>query len=366
MIEVTRTGALRSPAATGPSTRPALRVGVVQHRWQPDPEAVKAELNDGIARAADQGAAVVFLPELTLSRYPADTLPDGCPADLAEDLTAGPTFAFAAAAARRHDVCVQASLYERADGPDGRGLNTAILVSPDGGLLARTHKLHIPTATGYYEERYFRPGPAAADAYRVHAPAELDGAKLGLPSCWDQWFPELARLYALGGAEVLVYPTAIGSEPDFPDFDTQPIWQKVILGNAVANGLFMVVPNRWGNEGNVTFYGSSFICDPYGRVLVQAPRDESAVLIADLDLDQCAHWRTLFPFLGTRRPETYGALVDPAAGAPGGVPVPVRGEGPSGLVPGSVGPGPAAAPDGSAGVPAGPAGLPSGYAYTRG
>lgn len=317
MIEITRTGALRSPAATGPSTRPGLRVGVVQHRWQPDPEAVKAELSDGIARAADQGAAVVFLPELTLSRYPADTLPDGCPADLAEDLTDGPTFAFAAAAARRHDVCVHASLYERADGPDGRGLNTAILVSPEGQLLARTPKLHIPARAGYYEDTYFRPG-AAGEAYTIHAPAELDGAQLGLPTGWDQWFPELARLYALGGAEVLVHPSAIGSEPDFPDFDTQPLWQKVILGNAIANGLFMVVPNRWGHEGNLTFHGSSFICDPYGRVLVQAPRDESAVLVADLDLDQCAHWRTLFPFLETRRPETYGALVESGAGVGAG------------------------------------------------
>lgn len=308
MIEITRTGALRSPAAARASTRDTLRVGVVQHRWQPDPEALKAELNDGIARAADQGAAAVFLPELTLSRYPADTLPDGPAAALAEDLTGGPTFAFAAEAARRHEVCVHASLYERDDAPDGLGLNTAILVSPEGELLGRTRKLHIPGTEGYHEKQYFRPGPDSGDAYQVHAVAELDGAKLGLPTCWDQWFPEVARVYSLGGAEVLVYPTAIGSEPDFPDFDTQPLWQKVIVGNAIANALFMVVPNRWGNEGNLTFYGSSFICDPYGRILVQAPRDESAVLVADLDLDQRSHWLELFPFLQTRRPETYGAL----------------------------------------------------------
>ncbi|MFZ3453558.1 nitrilase-related carbon-nitrogen hydrolase [Arthrobacter sp. 7Tela_A1] len=319
MIEITRTGALRSPAASRPSTRPALRVGLVQHRWQPDPEAVKAELRDGIARAADQGAAVVFLSELTLSRYPADTSPDGRPADVAEDLMSGPTFAFAAEAARRHEVCVHASLYERADGPDGRGLNTSILVSPQGQLLARTHKLHIPVSSGYCEDQYFRPGPAGPDAYRVYAPAELDGAKLGMPACWDQWFPELARIYSLGGAELLAYPSAIGSEPEFPELDTQPMWQKVITGNAVANGLFMVVPNRWGDEGNLTFFGSSFICDPYGRVLVEAPRNESAVLVADLDLDQRGHWLSLFPFLENRRPETYGVLT---AEAPGPAPAP--------------------------------------------
>lgn len=130
------------------------------------------------------------------------------------------------------------------------------------------------------------------------------------PRAGTSGFPELARLYSLRGTEVLVYPTAIGSEPDFPDFDTQPLWEKVIVGNAIANGLFMVVPNRWGNEGNLTFYGSSFICDPYGRILVQAPRDESAVLVADLELEQRSHWLELFPFLESRRPDTYGALAE--------------------------------------------------------
>jgi N-carbamoylputrescine amidase len=164
---------------------------------------------------------------------------------------------------------------------------------------------------GYYEDRFFRQGPADEDAYEVHSPAELGGARLGMPTCWDEWFPELARMYSLGGAELLVYPTAIGSEPLFPDFDTQPLWQQVIVGNGIANGLFMVVPNRWGQEDSLNFYGSSFISDPYGRILVQAPRDESAVLVADLDLDQRRDWLTLFPFLTTRRPDTYARLTEP-------------------------------------------------------
>ncbi len=112
-------------------------------------------------------------------------------------------------------------------------------------------------------------------------------------------------------AEILVYPTAIGSEPDHPQFDTQPLWQQVIVGNGIANGTFMVVPNRHGGEGLITFYGSSFISDPYGRILAQAPRDESAVLVADLDLQQREDWLALFPFLATRRPDTYGALTEP-------------------------------------------------------
>jgi N-carbamoylputrescine amidase len=166
---------------------------------------------------------------------------------------------------------------------------------------------------GYYEDKYFRKGPASGDGdpYPV---VEVEKAKLGLPTCWDQWFPELARAYSLAGAEVLIYPTAIGSEPDHPGFDTQPLWQHVIVGNGIANGTFMVAVNRFGVEGTLTFYGSSFISDPYGRILVQAPRDRPAVLVADLDLDQRQDWLELFPFLSTRRPDAYGTLVERSGG----------------------------------------------------
>ncbi|MBJ8346654.1 nitrilase-related carbon-nitrogen hydrolase [Antrihabitans sp. YC2-6] len=299
-----------SPARAAATTREPLRVGLVQHAWTSDPDALRTKLTDAIGTAAELGAKVVFLPELTLSRYPGDTRATGTPGDNAEDLTTGPTFTFAANAARAHDICVHASLYERADGPDGLGFNTAILVSPEGELIARTRKLHIPVSVGYYEDTYFRGGPAE-DAYPVYAPAELNGAAIGLPTCWDEWFPEAARAYSLGGAEILVYPTAIGSEPSFPDFDTQPIWQHVIVGNGITNATFMIVPNRCGDEGSVHFYGSSFISDPYGRVLVSASRDEEAVLVADLDLDQRKDWLALFPFLTTRRPDTYGRLTEP-------------------------------------------------------
>jgi N-carbamoylputrescine amidase len=289
------------------SDRPGLTVGAVQTRWHEDPAEHRAVLADGVASAAGAGAQVVFLPELTLLRYPADTLPPGTPSDLAEPLHGGPTYEFAAAAAAAHGVYVHASLYEKADEDDGLGYNTAILVAPGGQIVQRTRKLHIPVTAGYYEDTYFRPGPAA-HAYPV-VDLELPGApRLGMPTCWDEWFPEVARAYALAGAELLVYATAIGSEPDHPGFDTAPLWRQVIVGNGIANGLFMVVPNRWGNEGLVTFYGSSFISDPYGRVLVQAGRAEDAVLIASLDLAQRGDWLDLFPFLRTRRPDTYSAL----------------------------------------------------------
>lgn len=292
------------------STRPPVRVGLVQHRWRPDADELAKVLRDGIDRATGEGATLVCLPEITLLRYPADTPAGPNPGDTAEDLLEGPTFALAAEAARANGVFVHASLYEKAPAADGLGFNTAILVSPSGELAGRTRKMHIPISAGYYEDTYFRAGPAEGNPYPVYEPAGL-GAKLGMPTCWDEWFPEVARNYSLGGAEIVVYPTAIGSEPVFPAFDTQPLWQQVIVANGINSGLFMVVPNRTGDEGAVTFYGSSFISDPYGRVLVQAPRDEEAVLVADLDLDQRRDWLELFPFLLTRRPDSYAALTAP-------------------------------------------------------
>lgn len=299
-----------SPARTAPSDRAALTIGVVQTRWHADAAEHESVLADGIRTAAVAGAEVVFLSELTLSRYPADTRPTSAPGGTAESLLTGPTFAFAARMAAETGVIVHASLYERAEEADGRGLNTAILVSPAGELLARTRKLHIPITAGYYEDHYFRPGPAD-DAYPVTALPLPSAARVGLPTCWDEWFPEVARSYALAGAEILAYPTAIGSEPDHHDFDTEPLWRQVIVGHGIANGTFMVVPNRWGDEGLISFYGSSFISDPYGRILARAPRDADAVLVATLDLAQRDDWLTLFPFLRTRRPDTYAALTAP-------------------------------------------------------
>jgi N-carbamoylputrescine amidase len=308
----------RSPARVAPPQRGTLRIGAVQQRWHPDAGAHEAALAEGIRLAADAGAQLVCLQELTLSPYFAVD-PDPSPEALAraEAIPDGPTTAFARRMAAETGVYLHASLYERADDGDRataadlRGYNTAICVAPDGTLVARTRKLHIPVTAGYHEDRWFRPGPAGDGAFPVVA---LGAAQLAFPTCWDQWFPELARAYALAGADVIVYPTAIGSEPDHPDFDTEPLWEKVIVANGIANGTFMVAVNRIGTEQRadggppLTFYGSSFVSDPYGRVLVQAPRDRPAVLVADLDLDQRRDWLDLFPFLSTRRPEVYSAL----------------------------------------------------------
>ncbi|HKY15195.1 MAG TPA: nitrilase-related carbon-nitrogen hydrolase, partial [Microthrixaceae bacterium] len=276
-----------------------------------DPDEHREALAEGVRAAASTGARLVCLQELTLSPYCA-IVPDG-PASVGtspEPLPGGPTHRFAAALARDLGVHLHASLYEADDAVAPLGYNTAILVAPDGELVGRTRKLHIPVTAGYYEDHYFVPGDTG---YPV---VDALGTRLGLPTCWDEWFPEVARAYSLGGAEVIVYPTAIGSEPDHPDFDTAPLWRQVIVANGIANGTFMVVPNRIGTEQlepggtAITFYGSSFISDPYGRVLVEAPRDSPTVLVADLDLDQRGDWLALFPFLATRRPDTYQPLLE--------------------------------------------------------
>ncbi len=305
-------GPLASPARTRAPRRSAFRIAAVQERWHENPREHQDALAAGIALAAGEGARLVCLQELTLSRYfAADPAGPEAAGVEPEDLPGGPTHRFAARMAGEFSVNVHASLYERAGEGEGLGYNTAIMVAPGGELLAATRKLHIPVTAGYHEDRYFRPGPVGADAFPVVA---LGDARLGLPTCWDQWFPEVARAYSLEDADVLVYPTAIGSEPDHPGFDTQPLWEQVIRGNAIANGVFMVAVNRFGSEPPLEFYGSSFICDPYGRVLAQAPREEAAVLVADLDLDQRGDWLELFPLLRTRRPDAYRLLTGDAPG----------------------------------------------------
>jgi N-carbamoylputrescine amidase len=293
-----------SPARVDPPSREPFRIGLVQERWHADPDQHEEALANGVRTAAAEGARIVCLQELTLSPYFAVTPGGPEEADaVPENIPDGPTTTFAARVAMDTGVHVHASLYER-DPAGGLGFNTAICVAPSGEVVGRTRKQHIPVTAGYYEDRYFKPGD---DGFPV---VDVDGTSFGFPTCWDQWFPELARAYSLAGAEVIVYPTAIGSEPDHPGFDTEPLWERVITANGIANGTFMVAVNRIGDEPPLRFYGSSFVSDPYGRVLAQAPRDEPAVIVADLDLDARRDWLTLFPFLSTRRPDKYGPLVE--------------------------------------------------------
>ena len=318
-MKVTQVVSPKSLSRVREPERAVIKVAAVQISHNVDSAAHIATVIEAIEIAVEAGAQIIFLPELTLSRYPADTLPSGVPNQNAEQLESGPTFSLISQQAKKYGVVIHASLYQEAGLTDGRGLNTAIVVGTNGELLGSTPKLHIPVTEGYFEDKYFAPGPDN-NPYPVFE-MDLNGRpKLGLPTCWDEWFPEVARAYALAGADILCYPTAIGSEPDHPDFDTEPLWRQVIIGHAIANGLFIVVPNRWGNEGLLDFYGSSFIVDPYGRILAQAGRSGNEVLVVELDLDQRRDWLELFPFFATRRPDTYGSLSDAVINkrAPGG------------------------------------------------
>ena len=299
-----RSSELGSPMRVDAPERGVFTVGAVQCAWDSDPARHAANLADGVRAAVAAGAQLVCTQELTLSPYFAidERLAEDA-RQYRERIPDGPTTELARALAMETGAAVQASLYEEPDDDSELGFNTAICVGSDGELLARTRKLHIPAFPGYQEHLCFAPGDTGFPV------VDVGGARAGFPTCWDQWFPELARAYSLLGAEILVYPTAIGDEPEYGDFDSQPMWEQMIAANGLANATFMVAVNRIGTESGQSFYGSSFISDPYGRVLVRAPRERAAVLVAELDLDQRRDWLR-FGLLNTRRPEIYWPLTD--------------------------------------------------------
>jgi N-carbamoylputrescine amidase len=222
-----------------------------------------------------------------------------------ETLHEGVSAEFFSAMAKQHSISLIGSIFER-DGD--KYWDTAVIYGADGELSHFTRKVHIPSGEGYHESDFFE---GSAD-YPVH---QLDAIKVAAPTCYDQWFPELARIYALNGAELIFYPTAIGGEPTAPDFDSKDAWQTVMRGHAVANGLFVAAANRVGQE-RVKFYGSSFVCDPLGNILVSASRDKDEVIDVVLDPAIRDQYLNLFPLLYQRRPHTYGRLLQKAEGKP--------------------------------------------------
>lgn len=276
-----------------------IRIALAQGHWTGDQESTKALYRELVAEAAETGADLICLPEFTILPY-FPGLRDPAGFAWAEPLPGGPSDQFFAELARLHGVTIIGSLFERDE--DGKYWDTATIHDAGGELRHFTRKVHIPSGEGYHETDYF----AGGDQFPVHAIADV---KLATPTCYDQWFPELARIYALEGAELIYYPTAIGSEPTADDFDSADAWRTVMRGHAVANGLFIAACNRIGRENAVTFYGSSFICDPLGRVLAQASRDRDEVVQAQLRAAVRELYLELFPLLHQRRPQHYGRLL---------------------------------------------------------
>jgi N-carbamoylputrescine amidase len=283
-----------------------LIVGLVQMAMVDEPEINDAAAEQGIREAAGQGARLICLPELYRSRYFCQSETEA-PFALAESVP-GPTTDRLAALAKQLDVCIVASLFERRAA--GIYHNTAAVIDASG-YLGKYRKMHIPDDPRYYEKYYFTPGDLGFKSFDTSA------ASLGVLVCWDQWYPEAARLTAMHGAELLIYPTAIGWHPEERQARGQAqleSWQLVQRSHAVANGCFVIAVNRVGFElesagnGGIEFWGSSFIVGPDGQVLVQAPSGESAVVVTTLDLGAIERSRIAWPFMRDRRIDAYADL----------------------------------------------------------
>ncbi|MFD0981433.1 N-carbamoylputrescine amidase [Tropicimonas aquimaris] len=279
-----------------------VTLAVTQFSCGPDHGANADRAEALVRRAAAEGAQVILLQELFEGPYFCKT-EDPRYFDWARPLEGNPLVARFAALARELGVVLPVSFFESA-GP--AHFNSMAMVDADGAVLGCYRKSHIPQGPGYEEKYYFSPGDTG---FRVWDTAF---GRIGVGICWDQWFPEAARAMALMGAEVLLYPTAIGSEPPAPGYDSQPHWEMVMRGHAAANILPVAASNRIGCEvqdgQEVTFYGTSFISDQTGQILTQAGREGEAVRLAKVDLDAIAELRRSWGLFRDRRPELYGAL----------------------------------------------------------
>ena len=286
-----------------------FRLSLIQVAYDPAPDAMAKKYRAFVADAAKGGASVVVLPEFSVSPYfalkPRAAWGDAEP--LPESIPTGVSCALFGSLAKENGVFVIGSLYERGGigfrKQKGARFDTAVLFDPGGNLGAACREQHIPAAVGYHENEYFDVGNSD---YPVFA---LPDVRFAMPTCYDQWFPELARIYALKSAELLVYPTAIGSEPSEPGFDSKEAWTTILRSHAIANGVFVAAANRVGTEESITFYGSSVIAAPNGDLLAQGSRDNEEVVSADIDPAIMDTWRRLFPLLLRREPETYGTLL---------------------------------------------------------
>ena len=284
-----------------------ITVALLQTAFDPAPEAMTAKFTRLTQAAVKQGATLICLPEFSLSPYFAAYPAASVKPEIlsSEGGAGGASCGFFARLAAECGVTIVGSLYELDnDDQNVAAYDTAVVYAPEGKRIGACRKQHIPDDIGYYERNYF--GPGNSD-YPVFA---LPKIKIAAPTCYDQWFPELARIFALNGAELIVYPTAIGSEPSAPDCDSQPAWTIMLRSHAIANGVFVAATNRIGEESGIAFYGSSVLIAPDGEILAQASRDREEIVLATLEPERLTEWRRLFPLLERREPQTYKRICD--------------------------------------------------------
>jgi N-carbamoylputrescine amidase len=280
---------------------PSLPVALIQMSCVADPlQNVRTALEQ-IARAARGGAKLVCLPELFRSLYFCQKQDYKC-FQLAEPIP-GPTTQLLSAAAKKHKITLVSSLFEKRAG--GLYHNTAVVFGPNGKILGTYRKMHIPDDPGFNEKFYFTPGDTGFQ------PIETPVGRLGILVCWDQWYPEAARLMALRGAQILIYPTAIGwarGEKKSVCQIQRNAWQTIQRSHAIANGLFVLSINRTGRENNLDFWGTSFVSNPIGHVLAEASTDRTQIIHASLQLSETTTTRQHWPFLRDRRVDAYAGL----------------------------------------------------------
>jgi N-carbamoylputrescine amidase len=281
-----------------------VNIGLVQMRCVADVDANLDRAIAGIRDAAAQGAQLVCLPELFRSLYFCD-VEDHHNFSLAETVP-GPSTERLGAVAAECGVVVIASLFEKR--AQGLYHNTTAVLDADGSYLGKYRKMHIPDDPGYYEKFYFTPGDASPteSGYKVF---ETRVGRIGVLICWDQWYPEAARITALMGAEILFFPTAIGwdtTEPDAAQNEEQyNAWQTIQRSHAIANGVHVVSVNRTGPENGQQFWGGSFVANPFGSLLYLAPHDREAIHVQEVDLELTDKYRTTWPYLRDRRIDSY-------------------------------------------------------------
>jgi len=279
----------------------SVTVGLVQMSCGLEPDANLKKAIARIGEAAKQGAQIVCLQELFRSQYFCQT-EDIELFKLAETIP-GPSSEALSKVAKQKKVVIIASLFEKRAA--GVYHNTAVTIDTSGKIIGKYRKMHIPDDPLYYEKFYFTPGDLG---FQTH---DTSFGKVGTLVCWDQWFPEAARLTALSGAQFLFYPTAIGWLPnEQPSMNEAQhgAWETIQRSHAIANGIFVVVVNRVGREGQLNFWGQSFVADPFGRILAKASANKEEVLVVDCDLSKIDETRQNWPFLRDRRIDAYEGL----------------------------------------------------------